>query len=336
MPTALLLLWSAQLAVWPPPQHAVTGSELAALAPGFAAGLRAQPSSARLERALARFNARVAPPQLATARGAAARRAAACGGAVLQHLDVVVGDLSEALGVGTDGSYNLRVRGGANATMSAPTIYGAMHGLETFAQLVEAAAVPAELDVADAPDHGWRGLLVDVGRRFAPPPLLRNIIDTMAAVKLNVLHLHLSDFCRFGVQSLRFPALTAALGAGTPDAGFYTQEEVRALVAYGADRGVRIVPEFEVPGHALGMAPIASVGGLEFCSTCAYGPTGDGTVLTCRPSQLWGTNGTVAVLKSLRESQRLRAACVAPQRWFARADPPPPAPPRSRRDGGAL
>ena len=139
----------------------------------------------------------------------------------------------------------------------------------------------------------WRGLLVDSGRRFAPVPLLKTIIETMAAVKLNVLHLHLSDYCRFGVESKRYPNLTAALTGA--NAGHYTHADVNDIVAYAGDRGVRVIPEFDVPSHSLGFLPVASPGGLEFCSTCAYAPTG------CVPSQLYGTPGTAKVLKDVFE-----------------------------------
>ena len=192
--------------------------------------------------------------------------------------------------------------------MSAGSIYGAMYALESFLQLVDMERgefAAASVEVFDAPDYPWRGIMVDPGSRFIPVSLLENTIDTMAAVKMNVMHIHLTDFCRFGVESLVYPALTAGLASGQNE-GFYTQDEIRALIAYAGDRGVRIVPEFELPGHALGLHPIASPGGLEFCDTCAYGTTGNGSGYTCMPSQLFGSEGTAAVLKAvLREMAAL-------------------------------
>jgi hypothetical protein len=254
-------------------------------------------SSSRLERAIGRFNALVAPP-------AAVRAESEAQHGVLQRLDIDVADLDDSPpSISTDYSYALRVASGeTNATITAPSIYGAMYALETFVQLCDVelgVLVASSIEVTDAPEFAWRGLMVDAGRRFAPIPLLQNIVTTMAAVKLNVLHLHVTDFCRFGVESLLFPNLTAGLVAPSPNAGFYTQDDIKALIAYAADRGVRVVPEFEMPGHALGFLPIAKSGGLEFCSTCAYGKTGDGTHNTCKPSQLWGTNSTARVLKSI-------------------------------------
>merc|ERR1719343_1689139 len=107
--------------------------------------------------------------------------------------------------------------------------------------------------------------MLDAGRRFFPVPLVKNLLDTMAAVKLNVLHLHASDMCRFGVESKLFPNLTATLVGA--QGGFYTQDDVHDLVAYAADRGIRVVPEFDVPGHARGMLPIE--GKVHFCSADA-------------------------------------------------------------------
>ena len=308
---AAVPLVAAGTGVWPPPRSISLAGPPAALGPGFRAAVQLsplaasqQPTSARLERTVARFNALVSPATAAAyeARAVGAAAAAAAGRHVLLRLEVTVADLSESLHAATDYSYTLTVDPGDSCVaVVAQSIYGAAYGLESFVQLMDAERSmlsASSVKVVDAPAHAWRGLLVDSGRRFAPVPLLENIIDTMAAVKLNVLHLHVTDFCRFGVQSLKFPNLTAGLASG-PDAGFYSQAEIKALIAYGGDRGVRIVPEFEMPGHALGYLPVASEGGLEFCSKCAYGPTGNGTHNTCRPSQLRGSAGTARVLKAV-------------------------------------
>jgi hypothetical protein len=104
-----------------------------------------------------------------------------------------------------------------------------MHGMESFAQLAFAGSVPsANATVRDGPDFPWRGLMLDVRRRLSPVPLLENMLDTMAAAKLNVLHLHASDYCRWAVQSLLYPGLTDSLGpgfgpGGVESSGFYTQ-----------------------------------------------------------------------------------------------------------------
>ena len=100
--------------------------------------------------------------------------------------------------------------------------------------------------IADAPRFPWRGLLVDAGRHFEPVDVIKRTLDGMAAVKLNVLHWHLSEDQGFRVQSLRYPRLQK-LGS---DGLFYTQEQIRDVVAYARDRGIRVIPEFDMPGHA--------------------------------------------------------------------------------------
>lgn len=301
-------------AVWPPPQRFSVSGEPLVLARGFGAIAPGRDLSAspRLTRAIQRFDALVSPPRTAARRSAAEATARSGSLSGLVSVDVEVLDLSESLNGDTDYSYSLKTSiacgmddapvYACRAVVNAASIYGAMYGLESFAQLVDidrGVLTSSSIYIVDKPSHSWRGLLLDVGRRFAPVPLIQNTIDTMSAVKLNILHLHVSDMCRFGVESLLYPNLTSALEIGQPDAGYYSQKDIKELIAYGADRGVRIVPEFEMPGHALGLLPIASPGGLEFCSTCAYGPTGDGSSLTCKPSQLWGSPGTAKVLKEI-------------------------------------
>lgn len=101
------------------------------------------------------------------------------------------------------------------------------------------------LTIEDAPRFAWRGVMLDPARHFLSMATIKRQIDAMERVKLNVLHLHLSDDQGFRVESKRFPKLTAAAGGQ-----FYTQAQIRDLVAYAGERGVRIVPEFDVPGHS--------------------------------------------------------------------------------------
>ena len=150
--------------------------------------------------------------------------------------------------LGEDEAYELTVtESGANLT--APTTLGVERGLQTFLQLVEITpagfAVPA-VTIKDSPRFPWRGTLIDVSRHFIPIDVLKRNLDAMAAVKLNVLHWHLSDDQGFRVESKVFPKLT---GAGS-DGMFYTQEEIRDLIAYAHDRGIRVIPEFDIPGHS--------------------------------------------------------------------------------------
>src|SRR5580704_333297 len=149
--------------------------------------------------------------------------------------------------LGEDESYRLEITP-TQAHLSAPNPLGILHGLETFRELIVTGAhgfeVPA-IDIQDQPRFPWRGLHLDVSRHWMPIEVVKRNLDGMAAVKLNVFHWHLSDDQGFRVESKRFPKLQR-LGS---DGLYYTQEQVRQVVAYARDRGIRVVPEFDVPGH---------------------------------------------------------------------------------------
>ncbi len=150
--------------------------------------------------------------------------------------------------VDEDESYTLTISA-THADLKAPTVVGAIHGLQTLLQLVQSSGssyvLPA-VTIADAPRFPWRGLMIDCGRHFEPIPVLKRNLDAMAAVKLNVFHWHLTEDQGFRIESKVYPKLTA-LGS---DGLFYTQQEAIDLVAYARARGIRVVPEFEMPGHS--------------------------------------------------------------------------------------
>jgi hexosaminidase len=150
--------------------------------------------------------------------------------------------------VGEDESYVLEVTA-TGAKLTAPTPLGAMHGLQTFLQLVDVSpggfAAPA-ITIHDQPRFPWRGLMIDSARHFIPLEVIRRNLDGMEAVKMNVFHWHLSENQGFRVESKKFPKLHE-LGS---DALYYTQDEIRDLIAYARDRGIRVVPEFDMPGHS--------------------------------------------------------------------------------------
>ena len=147
-----------------------------------------------------------------------------------------------------DESYTLDVSE-RQAALKAATVVGALRGLETFLQLLEGDRagyyIPA-VSIQDHPRFPWRGLLIDVGRHFEPVEVIKRNLDGMAAVKLNVLHWHLSEDQGFRVESKRYPKLHQ-MGS---DGLYYTQEQVRDVIAYARDRGIRVIPEFDMPGHA--------------------------------------------------------------------------------------
>ncbi|HEV7377171.1 MAG TPA: family 20 glycosylhydrolase [Pyrinomonadaceae bacterium] len=150
--------------------------------------------------------------------------------------------------VDEDESYSLEVSD-KQAILRAPTAVGALRGLETFLQLLESDRegyfIPA-VSIQDKPRFRWRGLLIDVGRHYEPIAVLKRNLDAMAAVKLNVLHWHLTEDQGFRIESKKFPKLHQ-MGS---DGLYYTQDEAREIIAYARMRGIRVVPEFDIPGHA--------------------------------------------------------------------------------------
>jgi hexosaminidase len=147
-----------------------------------------------------------------------------------------------------DESYSVTVTP-AGAEIDAATDVGAMHGLETLVQLVQPGAsgyvIPA-VTIHDTPRFRWRGLMIDCGRHFEPVAVIERTLDGMAAVKLNVFHWHLTEDQGFRIQSHVYPKLTEDGSDGL----FYTQEQAKEIVAYARARGIRVVPEFEMPGHS--------------------------------------------------------------------------------------
>ncbi|MEO0472219.1 MAG: family 20 glycosylhydrolase [Bacteroidota bacterium] len=126
--------------------------------------------------------------------------------------------------------------------------YGMMYALESLRQLVdedEKGLYLRELRMEDQPRYSWRGLMLDASRHFLPVSTIRKTIDGMALVKANVLHLHLTDDQGFRIESKLFPQLHEAGSDGM----YYRQEEMAELVAYAADRGIRVIPEIDMPGH---------------------------------------------------------------------------------------
>ena len=154
----------------------------------------------------------------------------------------------------------------SGARIAASGDAGLLYGAMTLAQLIspdhafgQPVRIPA-VTIDDAPRFGWRGLMVDTARHFQSLPSLYAIVDQMASVKLNTLHLHLTDDQGWRFEVKAYPRLTqigsirtgpsTGEAPGTRVGGFYTQDELRKLVAYAQERGIVIVPEIDLPGHA--------------------------------------------------------------------------------------
>ncbi|MFC0049372.1 beta-N-acetylhexosaminidase [Rheinheimera tilapiae] len=157
-----------------------------------------------------------------------------------------------------DESYQLEINKD-RINLNAPSSTGMLYGLMALSQLIRCdssatagvCTVPT-VTIRDQPRFRWRGLLLDSARRFIPLADIRRTLDGMAAAKLNVLHWHLTDDQGWRIESKAYPKLHQLASQGQ----FYTQAEVQQLVAYAAARGIRVVPELDLPGHAsaIGMA----------------------------------------------------------------------------------
>ncbi|PRX95464.1 beta-N-acetylhexosaminidase [Allonocardiopsis opalescens] len=203
------------------------------------------------------------------------------------------------LDAGPDG---VQVRAGGPA--------GAFYAVQSLLQLlppgihrrapVEGAdwSVPA-VRMRDRPRFGWRGCMIDVARHFLPKAALLRVIDLLALHKINVLHLHLTDDQGWRIEIRRYPRLTEvggwrretqiggrrdSPGDGRPHGGFYTQDDIREIVAYAAERFITVVPEVDVPGHS--QAAIAAYPELG-------NPAADGRSEPLETGTRWGIIETV-------------------------------------------
>ena len=187
----------------------------------------------------------------------------------LKQLTVTVANVNVPLQLGVDESYVLSIPAdGSPATLTAPTVYGAYHGLQTFSQLVQWSfdaksynVYLAPIVVTDAPKFSWRGILIDTSRHFQPLSTIYAIIDSLVLSKQNTLHWHLVDSQSWPIESTKYPDLWKA--AWSPGER-YTLADYAAVVEFGRQRGVRCV--CGVPCRVMGVSlrPVAGV-----CGVCA-------------------------------------------------------------------
>ena len=150
--------------------------------------------------------------------------------------------------LGEDESYQLSVDS-SKIVLKAATDLGALHGLETLLQLLQTDGKVYYFQgctISDSPRFPWRGLLMDVGRHFMPVEVVKRNIDGMAAVKMNVLHFHLTEDQGFRIECKAFPKLHQLGSAGE----YFTQDQIRDIIAYADAHGIRVMPEFDIPGHS--------------------------------------------------------------------------------------
>ncbi|KAK9761433.1 Glucosamine-6-phosphate isomerase (Glucosamine-6-phosphate deaminase) (GNPDA) (GlcN6P deaminase) [Basidiobolus ranarum] len=176
--------------------------------------------------------------------------------AILTGLSIVVNGTDTKLNLDTDESYSLDVPAqGGQATLKANSVYGALRGLESFSQLIKWTEetnqyrIPlAPVSITDKPAFPHRGVMIDSSRNFLKIADIKRTIDGMSYNKLNVLHWHIIDQHSFPVQTKTYPELSEK-GAYSKR-WVYTEADIRGIVSYAKDRGVRVVPEFDIPGHA--------------------------------------------------------------------------------------
>ena len=186
---------------------------------------------------------------------------------ILNNITIHIASSNDELSISTSYRYNITIETPTKAFITTDTIYGVSHALESLTQLfLNGSSHP--VTIRDHPTFPWRGLMLDVGRRYAPVALIENLLTTMAAVKLSVLHLHASDYCRFSIESKIYPQLTSKLQPGMIDAGYYSQDDIKHLIQFAKNQGIRIVPEFDLPGHVYKWAEVleATDTGLSMCN----------------------------------------------------------------------
>ncbi|MFF2042174.1 beta-N-acetylhexosaminidase [Kitasatospora sp. NPDC058170] len=221
-------------------------------------------------------------------------------------------------------AYRISVRPG-RAVVTAAGPAGALWGAQTLRQLLGPDAfrraplrrtgwVLPGTDIEDAPRFGWRGVLLDVSRHFLPKADVLRFLDLLAAHKLNVLHLHLTDDQGWRVEIKRYPKLTERgawrersmvgyrLGNrrdDRPHGGFYTQDDLREIVAYAADRQITVVPEIDLPGHTqAAIAAYPELGNADVVDTSALGVWTDWGV---SPHVLNASEGTLRFFEGVLE-----------------------------------
>lgn len=154
----------------------------------------------------------------------------------------------EAIGQSEE-AYRLEVKQNS-MTLTANTVHGIFNGLQTLSQLIEENRFVQGCSITDYPAFKWRGYMVDVGRNYQSPGLLKQQIDIMARYKLNVFHFHLTEDVAWRLQIKQYPQLTAAANMQRNKGEYYSIEQVKELIQYCKDRYITLVPEIDMPGHS--------------------------------------------------------------------------------------
>ena len=150
--------------------------------------------------------------------------------------------------LGMNESYALSISDN-KVLIEAETDIGAIRALETMLQLINSdkdGFYFTGAEIIDQPRFAWRGLLISQPYHFMPMDVIKRTLDAMALVKLNVLHFYISDDQAYSIESKKFPALHTLASNGE----YFTQEQIREIISYADQRGIRVVPELDLPGHS--------------------------------------------------------------------------------------
>ncbi|KAL8052281.1 hypothetical protein ABFX02_06G201804 [Erythranthe guttata] len=177
---------------------------------------------------------------------------------LLKGIHVVVYSPSDELQHGVDESYKLHIPTQGNrlyAQIEAQTVYGALHALQTFSQVcyfnISSRGIMVHqlpLTVSDQPRFSYRGLLIDTSRHYQTLPVIKKVIDSMTYAKLNVLHWHIVDSQSFPLEIPSYPKLWDGAYSSSER---YTFADAIEIVSYAKKRGINVLAEIDVPGHAL-------------------------------------------------------------------------------------
>jgi hexosaminidase len=228
--------------LWPLPVDSSLGSQSISLSNDFSF-VQSAGKSALLDRAITRYVNLIKPSSIENQLN-------------INFCNVHVNQLFEneeqTLLPGVDESYQLIVTTNGECTISSETIWGAMHAMESFTQLLERESNSvvlkyAPVSISDNCRFTHRGLMVDSSRHYLPVNALERIIDTLPMNKFNVLHWHMVDAQSFPVDTPSAPQMIQ----GAYDSSLvYSMDDIKSLTQYAYDRGVRLLLEVDIPGHA--------------------------------------------------------------------------------------
>eukprot|EP01039_Chlorochromonas_danica_P008954 gene8954-9878_t len=242
--SSLFLISQAEISLWPLPWSVTSGDKKITLDGQFSFTLKTTLSSNTiLDSAMERYLQLIAVPKTATGS--------------LKSCVLTVSETSIPQEViGSDESYDLQVNTDS-CTIQAATTWGMLRGLETFSQLLsrggdngsDVLVTSAPVTVTDKARYGHRGLLIDTARHYLPVSEIKRVISSMPMNKLNVLHWHVVDAESFPLDTPSEP--TMVKGAFSPSM-IYSMDDVKDITQYAFERGVEVIVEIDIPGHAAG------------------------------------------------------------------------------------